>query len=273
MPRKTARILGLVLLFLLVTSSFSWAQKDFKGGKDHPLFTRMPGTHINQYRQAEFDSAKFPLNKKDQETVEGRYFLIEYYTKKDASKPSALEIIRNHTAAIIPIGGKVLYEDQRFATMQLVRDGKEVWAKLDALAGRYTLTIVEKKAMVQSITAKAIFDELSQKGFMVIDVHFDTAQAVIKPESQPLIDQVAEMLKSNPSLKVSVEGHTDNTGSAKANQKLSLARARAVAAALAAKGIAATRLQAQGWGDQKPVADNGSDQGRAKNRRVELRKK
>jgi outer membrane protein OmpA-like peptidoglycan-associated protein len=156
--------------------------------------------------------------------------------------------------------------------MRVSKDGKEIWAKVDAIQGRYTLTIVERQAMQQSITAQAIFDELNKKGFMVIDVHFDTAQAVIKPESFPLIDQVADMLKKNPGLKVSVEGHTDNVGNAKANQELSQARAKAVVEALAAKGVEAARLQSQGWGDQKPVADNASEAGRAKNRRVELRK-
>jgi outer membrane protein OmpA-like peptidoglycan-associated protein len=273
MPTKAARVLAVFLFLFIILPSSAWAEPDQKGGKDHPLFTRMPGMHIINYRQAEFDGYKFNTAVRAQENVEGRYTLIEYKSGKDAVKPSALEIVRNHTAAITGIGGEVVYDDHNHvATMKITRDGKEIWAKVDAIVGKYTLTIVEKKALVQSITAQVIFDELSQKGFMVIDVHFDTAQAVIKPESQPLIAQVAEMLQKNPELKVSVEGHTDNVGNAKANQELSQARAKAVLDALTAKGIAPARLQAQGWGDQKPVADNRTEEGRAKNRRVELRK-
>lgn len=270
--KAATKSIGLLLLLLLLVPSAAWAENDFKGGKDHPLFTRMPGTYINGYRQAQFDAGKFPITKKDQQTVEGRLTQIEYYSKRDAPKASALEIIRNHEAVISSLGGKVIMEDPNHATMQLVKDGKEVWVKVDALPGRYSLLIVEKQAMVQSITSKDIWSELDQKGFMVIDVHFDTAQAVIKPESQPLIEQVAEMLRANPGVRVSVDGHTDNVGQAKANQELSQNRAKAVVAALAAKGIEASRLEAQGWGDQKPVADNASEEGRAKNRRVELRK-
>jgi outer membrane protein OmpA-like peptidoglycan-associated protein len=258
---------------MLVLPLSALAEADKKGGKDHPVFSRMPGTYIAQYRQTEFDAFTFQLPNRGQERVEGKMTIIQYDTNKGGTKASALETVRQHQAALAAIGGETMFDNKtHITTLRLIKDGKEVWAKVDAIVGRYTLTIVERKAMVQAITAQAIFDELSQKGFMVIDVHFDTAQAVIKPESSPLIDQVAEMLQKNAGLKVSVEGHTDNVGNAKANQELSQARAKAVVTALTAKGIDASRLQAQGWGDQKPVADNTSDAGRAKNRRVELRK-
>lgn len=273
MPGKTARVWGMALFMLMLLPLTAWAEPDKKGGKDHPLFTRMPGTYIMNYRQTEFDAFTFQLPNRGQERVEGKLTVIQYDTGKGGTKASALEIVRNHQAAIAAIGGETMFDNKtHVTTLRLNKDGKEVWAKVDAIVGRYTLTIVERKAMVQAITAKAIFDELSTKGFMVIDVHFDTAQATIKPESQPLIDQVADMLKNNSGLKVAVEGHTDNVGQPKANQELSQARAAAVVAALTAKGIDAGRLQAQGFGDQKPVADNRSEDGRAKNRRVELRK-
>ena len=273
MSKKIAGVLGLLLLLSLVVSARVQAEPDRKGSKDHPLFTRMPGVYIMNYRQTDFDAFKFPLPNRGQELVEGKLFVIEYQTVKGGKKASALEIVRNHQAAIAQIGGETLFDNKtHITTVRVTKDGREFWAKVDAIQGRYTLTIVEKKAMVQSVAAKVIFDELTQKGFLVIDVHFDTAKAVIKPESAPLIDQVAEMLRNNPDLKVSVEGHTDSVGDPKANQALSEARAKAVVEALTAKGVAADRLAAKGWGDQKPVADNKTDEGKAKNRRVELRK-
>ena len=100
--------------------------------------------------------------------------------------------------------------------------------------------------------------------------HFDTSKATIKPESLPLLDQAVAMLKQSAALKLRIEGHTDNKGAAADNQKLSENRAKAVMTYLVGKGIAASRLTSAGFGATKPVSDNGTDDGRAKNRRVEL---
>jgi outer membrane protein OmpA-like peptidoglycan-associated protein len=78
------------------------------------------------------------------------------------------------------------------------------------------------------------------------------------------------MLQQNPDIKVSVEGHTDNVGSATSNQTLSEKRAQSVVAWLTSHGIDASRLSAKGWGSSKPVEDNTTEDGRAKNRGVEL---
>lgn len=80
-------------------------------------------------------------------------------------------------------------------------------------------------------------------------------------------------MKSSPALQLGVEGNTDNVGSPQSNKALSLARAQAVVAAVAGKGIAASRMAAVGYGQEKPVADNGTDAGKAQNRRVDLVKK
>ena len=85
-----------------------------------------------------------------------------------------------------------------------------------------------------------------------------------------LIDEIAKLLQADPALKLSIDGHTDSTGTAERNRVLSKERAEAVRGALLAKGIAAERLSAQGFGPDKPLQDNGSESGRAKNRRVEL---
>jgi outer membrane protein OmpA-like peptidoglycan-associated protein len=85
-----------------------------------------------------------------------------------------------------------------------------------------------------------------------------------------VLQAVADMLSKDPTLKVEVQGHTDNVGADAYNQTLSEARARAVMDWLTKHGIPAARLTAKGYGKNKPVADNGSDEGRAKNRRVEI---
>ena len=113
--------------------------------------------------------------------------------------------------------------------------------------------------------------QLSSEGrARVYGILFDLNSAVIRPESKPVLDEVLNMLNSEPTWKLTIEGHTDSTGSASYNQTLSLQRAESVKAHLVAAGIKVERLQTKGFGSSKPVADNSSELGRAQNRRVEL---
>jgi OmpA-OmpF porin, OOP family len=111
---------------------------------------------------------------------------------------------------------------------------------------------------------------LDAQGHVAIPVLFDTDKTDIKPESEPLIAEVVAMLKQNPSLKLRIEGHTDNQAGDSYNMALSDGRSKSVLLALLKAGIAENRLTARGFGETKPVADNATDEGRAKNRRVEL---
>lgn len=116
-------------------------------------------------------------------------------------------------------------------------------------------------------------EELNKTGFVALYINFETGKADIKPESQKIVDQVAEMLKADDSLNVSIEGHTDNVGTAAFNKTLSANRAKSVMNAIVAGGIEKSRLSAKGWGQEKPVGDNKTEEGRARNRRVEIVKK
>jgi OOP family OmpA-OmpF porin len=102
-------------------------------------------------------------------------------------------------------------------------------------------------------------------------LNFATGSATILPQSQEQLDNIAAVLKAYPQVNVKVGGYTDNTGDAAANLKLSQARAESVRQALTEKGIAASRLAAEGYGDKHPVDDNSTEEGRARNRRIALR--
>ena len=104
-------------------------------------------------------------------------------------------------------------------------------------------------------------------------ITFDIGKANIKPESMTEINRIAQLMKDNGDLKFEVQGHTDNTGTVAGNQKLSEQRAQAIVNKLVDMGIAANRLSAKGMGQSAPLADNSTDEGRAKNRRVEFVKK
>lgn len=102
-------------------------------------------------------------------------------------------------------------------------------------------------------------------------VQFETGKAELKPVSFPLLDEVVTVMKANPQIEVvQVEGHTDSTGSAELNRKLSQARAESVAKYIASKGIKKDRLTSKGFGPDVPIADNESEPGREANRRVEF---
>jgi len=119
--------------------------------------------------------------------------------------------------------------------------------------------------------AVPLYDRLMNEGkFITYGITFDVGKSNIKPESMGEINRIVTLMKENPNLKFSVEGHTDSTGGAASNQTLSEARSQAVVDKLISMGIAADRLKAAGKGQTAPIADNSTDEGRAKNRRVEF---
>jgi len=146
--------------------------------------------------------------------------------------------------------------------------------------GRYggpqvNLSVIEIKKMEKGpITAKDIKSQNSRLGKAVIyGIYFDFGKAEIKPESRPTLREIAKFLKENPEIKLYVVGHTDNVGSLKYSMELSLERAKAVIEALVKDyAIEREKLRAFGVGFLAPVASNETEEGKAKNRRIELLK-
>ena len=119
--------------------------------------------------------------------------------------------------------------------------------------------------------AVPLYDRMMTDGkFITYGITFDVGKATIKPESMGEINRIVQLMNENPTLKFSVEGHTDSTGNATSNQTLSEQRSQAIVAKLVELGIAQDRLTAVGKGQNNPIADNNTDEGRAKNRRVEF---
>ena len=111
---------------------------------------------------------------------------------------------------------------------------------------------------------------LTVSGRATLHINFDFGKAMLRPDAMPAIERVTAALKDNPDLNIEIEGHTDSVGTKRHNQALSEARAKAVKAALEREGIASDRLATVGFGASKPIADNDSEDGRFRNRRVEL---
>lgn len=152
----------------------------------------------------------------------------------------------------------------------------EVWKRWQDEDDSYWLTVVETKPLevkAKLLDAEAMKAALDRQGHVALYINFDTDKTAIKSESQPTVGEIVKLLTADPALKLEVQGHTDNAGTPAHNQTLSEGRATAVVGALMGQGIAMTRLTSKGYGQTKPIADNGSEEGRSKNRRVELVKK
>jgi OOP family OmpA-OmpF porin len=115
------------------------------------------------------------------------------------------------------------------------------------------------------------YDRIMQDGKIIVNgIRFDVNKSTIKPESMGAINEIYNLMKENPDLKFSVEGHTDSQGDDAFNMKLSQERAEAVMNTLVKMGISADRLTAKGWGESKPISNNASPEDMANNRRVEF---
>ena len=271
-----------IIVLLLVPAAVQAQESEFK---DTPWFSGMPNYLIYDAEEIEFDSYNF-FNGKNCSKVEGKKFKRTYSLKEDVQKSSVIQIIRNYANAIKNNGGTVIYEgmpqnaecaDNNGLNMvvgKFVRDGNELWVEVVTLGGDdYYLTIVLKELMKQDVTASNMFEALNRDGHISLYINFDFGKSVIRDESNPIIEQIVQMMKSNPDLKIGVEGHTDNVGSPASNKTLSEARAKSVVSAIVGQGISADRLSPAGYGQEKPIADNNTEEGRAKNRRVELVRK
>jgi len=277
------RTLLVALAAITLTSTVAaWGQQvDRAGYKDYPGIPRVPGFILREYGdcvETAFDAAKFWVKengKNVQQTEEGHKFWYRYRLIQGQTPLSPLQIHRNYQNAARAAGGKILIDENGFTTIRLNKGGKELWLEIEARVGyEYDLTIIEKEPMKQEVVldAAAMASSIADAGSVAIyGINFDTAKSDIKPESEPAIEQIAKLLTDNPALKVGIVGHTDMVGDATSNMKLSQARAQSVINELVSKhGIAAARLVAFGAGPWAPLASNKTDEGRAKNRRVEL---
>jgi outer membrane protein OmpA-like peptidoglycan-associated protein len=291
-------LLGLAVLALVsVPAGAEWNEPHVEGTKPHAFMKLYPQARVSEYSQRDFDGVELVVGYKRgaddpvvQETIEGR---VTQYKYEHKPQTSPLEIVRNYENVLKPQGFVTVVAGREtqfpgvptglngaFGAFRLDRNGTPAaWVNVSAYQGQgpedpfSDVTIVEIKAMEQKLEANAgsMLQDLQRSGRVAVyGITFDTGKSTIKPDSDKVLGEVLKLVQQNPTLKLRIEGHTDNVGGAAANRKLSEDRAQAVRNWLVQKGVRAANLSAAGFGDAKPVADNGSEDGRSRNRRVEL---
>jgi outer membrane protein OmpA-like peptidoglycan-associated protein len=180
---------------------------------------------------------------------------------------SNLMFLTVYKPALVQVGWDILNESSGGDASLLAhftKNGRNIWAYLHNDANGYTINVADVGTTDLSAGLR------TSCHVALYGVLFDFNKATLQAASDPVLQKVADLLSKDPALKVEVQGHTDNVGGDAYNQTLSEARARAVMDWLVKHGVAAGRLTAKGYGKSRPVADNDSDEGRAKNRRVEI---
>jgi len=162
-----------------------------------------------------------------------------------------------------------------YAQYLLRTPDRNIWLSFSVFddGNNVNIMTLEEKPMQQSvgfIKADEMASALGKDGHVALYLNFDTDSDVIRPDSQPAVQEIAKLMRADAQLKLKVEGHTDNSGDAARNRELSRRRAESVVRAVTGQGIDGARLQAAGQGADKPLADNATEEGRARNRRVEL---
>ena len=176
---------------------------------------------------------------------------------------------------------KVYFDGNRVVNLPNVK--QPTWFALQVPFEYHNLTFIRNVVLAKGAVAlydrnaqdiSAVERAIQETGkFVTNNILFETGKATLKPESMTEIQKVADYMKKNPTARFEVQGHTDNQGSDKINDPLSQQRAEAVVKALEGMGVDGFNLRATGKGSHEPVADNKTDEGRAKNRRVEFIKK
>lgn len=232
-----------------------------------PFLPPIPGSTPNGSRH---DDAPMIVNVQldndhSEDQIAGTGSIVKNYNAPPFQSPVLFETV--YSNAFKQAGWKVIRESHgadAAVTAHYAAGGRNIWAYLHGGGDDFTIQVADEGDLAAQLDRDC--------HVAVYGIEFDFDKSTIRSDSEPVLQNVFGILNAKPDLRLEIQGHTDNVGSAEYNQKLSESRATSVVAWLTGKGIAAGRLTAHGYGLSQPVADNSSDEGRARNRRVELKK-
>ncbi|GAA5215117.1 DUF4892 domain-containing protein [Corallincola platygyrae] len=296
----------LSILLIVGIGSAVARDSDARGSKDHPRLERYPGAVINDYDYREYEEHQLMLSKPYEEKgkwtvdkllpLEGQVTYIHYELPSSAS---TLQVFRNYQKTIQKSGGEFLFTCERpcfrenLSTFKKIVKARDLYmnghkeiqylaAKVDEtyislfvnqLSGNtHVFLFVTDKEALDDDKMSPMAESLAKDGKIdLYGLYFDSGKSTLKPESEPELKQLSELMITYPELEILIVGHTDSVGNDDFNQKLSDGRANAVQNKLSRNyGIRPHRMNAMGKGESAPIGDNSTESGKAKNRRVEI---
>lgn len=238
---------------------------------DFPFLKRFPGSKLAQTTR---DGQPMRVQPDDKEPVQvasaavvkeyeapgiGRLDIVVVY--REAFKAAGWQLVEENTA---------ITQGDPYVTARYANGPLDLWARIRAPGDRYEAVVGDAGGERAPSRLKAELDR--QCKVAIYGVNFDFDKATLRADSEPALGAIQKLLADHPDLKVELGGHTDNVGQRPYNLKLSEARVNTVRGWLVGKGVGADRVTARGYADSQPVAGNDTPEGRAQNRRVELKK-
>lgn len=278
--RMWALVLSVLMVMVAIPSNAGNAV-------EHPLVRPFPGS-VAAPNNSYDDFSEYTFNVIDQETgkhvkkaVRGKFWKLTYGLKDETGRNadkthSVLEYKENYKQAALEQDGEILFDEGGYLTFTLPGDveSSKTWVEVHIWNySQQDIRIVEEKGFEKKLTfgpaeMKAALD--ADGRVQLYGILFDVDKATLKTESTKQLSDVVALLRDNPDLALEVQGHTDDQGEDGYNMDLSLRRAETVVSYLGLFGIDKGRLTPKGYGESAPVAPNTTEEGRAKNRRVEL---
>lgn len=235
---------------------------------DFPYLTPLPNSTYGSGTK-ETGTMEVTLQGSDEPQTVGTGYIVKFYKKPLGL--SNLSFVTTYVNALTKAGWTIVEKSENTnqsdatITAHYSKNGRDVWTYMHNGGEEYSIKVADNGG------ADALSASLAKMCHVaLLGVLFDFNKATLKPESDPVLQKVLALLQKNATLKLEVQGHTDNVGGDAYNQTLSESRAKSVMAWLTQHGIAAARLTFKGYGKTMPVASNDNDEGRAKNRRVEI---
>ena len=248
---------------------------------EHSVIKPISNSSLKSSKKENYSTYKFRIteNKKTSTIEKGGVYwqlVYEFLDENGKSKKgmSSAEILENYRRAALEKGGEILSKIGNSLTFSVPREGGGTsWVAVQTTSYTYTLRIIDEKGFEGTVSfgAEELKKALDADGRVAVyGINFDINKSYLKLGAEKIISEIVKLMKLYPELKIEIQGHTDNTGSADHNLKLSNMRAETVKKFMLLYGIESARLVSKGYGMTKPIETNDTEEGRAKNRRVEL---